>query len=165
MRAFDASSIVHAWDNYPIGQFPPVWAWLEREFKRRALVISDTALEEVGHKYEECRDWLTSVPVDCIASTGDVLTMAQGYKEALGIEGEKYHPKGVDEKDLLIIASASCNACELIANEAFQPKLPPKRWRYKIPAVCQMETVDVPCIDFLGLITVSGVVFDGRKPT
>lgn len=31
MLAFDASSIIHGWDNYPIEQFPGLWAWMGDE--------------------------------------------------------------------------------------------------------------------------------------
>lgn len=161
MRAFDASSILHAWDNYPIEVFPPVWDWLAEEIQSSAVVISDTALEEVGHRNEACRDWIKDVPIQRIDTDQEVLLVAEHIKQSLGIKGELYHPKGVDENDLLIVASAYCHSHELITNEAVQNKLPAKRWRYKIPAVCQMESVAVPCTSFLGYVMASGVVFEG----
>lgn len=163
MRTFDASSILHAWDNYPIGVFPPVWDWLANEIGNSALVISDTALEEVGHRNEACRDWIRDAPIKRIDTDQDVLLAAEQFKQELGIKGDNYHPKGVDENDLLIIASAYCHGYELISNEAVQNKLPAKRWRYKIPAVCQMASVAVPCKSFIGFVVESGVIFEGPQ--
>jgi hypothetical protein len=80
-------------------------------------------------------------------------------KSALGIANDKYHPNGVDENDLLIIAAAKEDGCELISNEARQPALPVVMARYKIPAVCAMPTVKVPCVDFLDVLTRSGKSF------
>ena len=31
MFTFDASAIIHAWDNYPIEHFPPLWNWLSEQ--------------------------------------------------------------------------------------------------------------------------------------
>lgn len=43
MLVFDASSALYAWDNYPIEQFPPLWAWLALRIAKGQLTISAVA--------------------------------------------------------------------------------------------------------------------------
>lgn len=50
MPLFDASSIIHAWGNYPLELFPPLWDWLSQEIVDGNLAIPGVALEEVAKK-------------------------------------------------------------------------------------------------------------------
>ena len=36
MQVFDASSMIHAWDNYPEPQFPGLWSWLAFQLANRS---------------------------------------------------------------------------------------------------------------------------------
>jgi len=45
MRVFDASSMIYAWDNYPFGQFPPLWNWMADQIKQGAVTMPSVALE------------------------------------------------------------------------------------------------------------------------
>jgi len=47
MLAFDASSIIHAWDNYPEKQFPPLWEWISDNIESGEFVMAQVAFEEV----------------------------------------------------------------------------------------------------------------------
>lgn len=78
--------------------------------------------------------------------------------DLMGIVGDAYHAKGVGENDILIIATARAHRAELVSNEGRQSLdiLPAKR---KIPAVCAMPEVAVPCINFMEFIKRSDVVF------
>ncbi len=58
MKVFDASSLIHAWDNYPILQFPGLWNWIKIEAAERRIATPIVAFEEVEHKTPECGDWL-----------------------------------------------------------------------------------------------------------
>lgn len=96
--------------------------------------------------------------LDVLEITNAILQDAMRIKGLLGIIGDKYHPKGMDENDLLIIATANVRDAELVSDESKQklPDLPAKR---KIPTVCSMEEVNVPCINFIEYIKESGAVF------
>lgn len=59
MLVVDASSIIYAWDNYPILQFPGLWIWLAGQFAEKQLVLSRVAYDEVGNKAPDCAAWLS----------------------------------------------------------------------------------------------------------
>ena len=159
LLAFDASSIIYAWDNYPPEQFPPLWQWLGDEVQRREIRISEVAFEEVKRHEPECADWLSANMVEKVGISNAVVSEAIRIKRLLGISEDQYHAKGVGENDLLIIACARVNGDRLISNEGRQNQIPKVRARMKIPAVCDLEEVAVPCLDFLDLIRESGKVF------
>jgi len=155
----DASSIIYAWDNYPIEQFPRLWEWLCEEIGEGSLCISRVAFDEVKNKSEECSTWMQSCNIQKFSVTVDILKTAVKIHELLGIENENYHPKGVGENDIIIIATAKIMDTVLISNEALQIGMPQDRRKYKIPAVCFLNDVSVECIDFLKYLKRSDKVF------
>jgi predicted nucleic acid-binding protein len=157
MRAFDTSSIVYAWDNYPIEQFPKLWEWLGQQCASGEIAMSVVALDEVVHVSPECCEWLTDAGVTKLPVTNAVVQMALELKASLGIEN--HYGIGVGENDLFIVATASTNSCSLVSNEATQQKLPLIKSKYKMPAVCAMSGVNVGCISFLDYLKNSSVVF------
>lgn len=164
MLVFDASAIIHAWDHYPPMQFPPLWRWLASRIKKNELGICEVARSEVEKRSPDCHQWLAEQGITCVEMTDIAVKKAAEIKSLLGIVNERYNPAGVAENDILIVASAFVERQELISNERRQPDLPQNKAKYKIPAVCVMQEIAVPCIDFLTLIKQSGEVFDeGRK--
>lgn len=159
MRTFDASSIIYAWDNYPPDQFPPLWKWIAREIAARSVSVPQVALDEVEGRSPECANWLRERDVAVISVSNDILQEALRIKTLLGIEGDRYHPKGVNENDILIIATARVEGLELISNESLQNKHPDVPAKARIPTVCKMQSIDVTCMDFLSLLKTSGQVF------
>lgn len=159
MRVFDASSMIYAWDNYPIDQFPPLWEWMANQIVAKELLMPSVAFEEVNHKAPDCGAWLKGVNLEQVAISNAVVQEAKRIKEVLGIVGDRYHPKGVDENDLLIIATARLAGVGLISDEAKQPGAPQILSKRKIPAVCTMPAVSVPCINFIEFIKASKEVF------
>lgn len=145
----DASSIIYAWDNYPIEQFPGLWEWLCEEIGDRNLCIPSVAFDEVKNKSEECSKWMQECNVQKFVVTADILRTAVEIHGLLGIENDNYHPKGVGENDIIIIATAKIMETVLISNESMQTGLPQDVRKCKIPAVCHFREVDVSCIDFL----------------
>ncbi|SEK12464.1 DUF4411 family protein [Paraburkholderia diazotrophica] len=93
MQAFDASSMMHAWDNYPIDQFPSLWTWIANEIAAQRIVMAVVALEEVGHKLPECSTWLRSQNVAWLPMTAAVLSEAMRIKALLGINDDRYSQK------------------------------------------------------------------------
>lgn len=159
MRALDASSWIYGWDNYPIDQFPPVWRWIEGEIGAGRLTVCDVALVEVNGKAPDCGAWLRDVGIRVHAVDGAILAEAMRIKALLGIANDNFHPKGVGENDILIVAAARVLNCPLTSDEAVQMALPNETRRYKIPAVCNLPSVAVPCGNFLALLKDSGQRF------
>jgi predicted nucleic acid-binding protein len=159
VHALDASAIIHAWDNYPPAQFPGLWGWLATEISAHRLTISVVALEEVGHKYPECASWLKSQSIRRLPMDNEVIHAAMQIKTLAGIQGEQYNPKGVDENDIFIIASAQYHGVKLVTNEARQFGKQTEPTRRKIPAVCDLPGVQVVHLNFLDYIRQSQQVF------
>lgn len=153
MYSFDASSIILAWDNYPIENphFESLWQWLAEQFERKEFVISKVAFDEVSHKVPECGEWLKNNHIEAFPLTVDSLSIAQKIKTLLDIEEEKYRG-GVGENDLFIIAISKETDATLVSDEKRQIPLPQLKPNYKIPAVCAMQGVDVECVCFTDLL-------------
>ena len=159
MQALDASSIIHAWDNYPFDQFPGLWNWLASEIQIRQLCIASVALEEVGYKLPDCALWLKAKNIPCLPMGNGVLQAAMHIKALLGIKDDNYHPKGVDENDILIIAASQYHKATLITDEKRQLGQQSNPAKRRIPAVCDMQGVQVLHQNFIEYLRQSGQVF------
>lgn len=159
MHTLDASSILHAWDNYPFTQFPGLWDWLAAEIQAQRLSIAVVALDEVGYKSPDCAIWLKGQNIRRLPMSNDVLQAAMDIKEQVGVRNDQYHAKGVDENDILIIAAAQCHGTTLVTNEARQSSSLKEPTRRKIPAVCDLPGVAVAHKNFLDYIQQSQQVF------
>lgn len=159
MRVFDASSIIYAWDNYPPAIFPAMWEWLGRQMAHGALAIPAVAFDEVQRKTPECAAWMNDQPVTKLPMTQAILMDALRIKGVIGVVGDKYHPKGVGENDIFIIATARAHGATLITDEERQLNLPVEPTKVKIPAVCAKPQVAVPCLNFLEFIKEARQVF------
>lgn len=159
MHVFDASSIIHAWDNYPIENFPPMWDWISEQIGVGEFAIPQVALEEVLKKAPDCGGWLKDQGITVLPLTNEALQLAVEMKHAIGVVEDNYHVDGVGENDLLIIATAKSNGTTLVSDEKRQFSLPKNMARYKIPAVCELTSVNVQCKSFIELIRGSGAIF------
>jgi predicted nucleic acid-binding protein len=157
MQAFDTSSIVYAWDNYPIEQFPQLWGWLSIQVGIPEIVMSSVAFDEVSNVSPECFDWLRDAGIQQVPVTDEIAQTALDLKTALEIEIQ--FGVGVGENDLFIIATSAVHGYGLVSNEALQPQLPQQKAKYKMPAVCAMNNCNVTCISFLDFVKSSGAVF------
>ena len=167
MYHFDASALVYFWDNYPIHRpmFNEVWQWFDAQVSNSTFQISDVALQQVKDKilYKTKE---TSLEQDIPESklfiqalnkikvhnkTGNDLNKAEQIKQLLGIEEDNYG-NGVDEADLLIVAIAFRESAILITNESEQERLPQNMKNCKMPAVCNLNSVNIDYIDLRGLL-------------
>ena len=159
MLAFDASSIIHAWDNYPEENFPPLWKWISDNIERGEFLMAQVAFEEVKKKAPDCAKFLKNSELTQIKVNNAIAQEAVRIKARLGIVNEDYHPDGVGENDILIIATAKIRKLELVSEEGRQAKQPRENRRLKIPRVCGLPDVGVKCINFIELIRRSNQVF------
>jgi predicted nucleic acid-binding protein len=159
MQVFDASSMIYAWDNYPERQFPGLWEWMAAQIEEKKLVMPSVAFDEVAHKTPECGEWLKDHDIELLEIKNTILQDAMRIKNLLGVVDDNYHPKGVGENDLLIIATARRHEAELVSDEELQTTPPQDSRKRKIPAVCVMNEVGVSCVNFIKYIKQSDVVF------
>lgn len=158
MPAFDASSMIYAWDNYPVRQFPGLWEWVAVQVEGKSLVMPSVAFEEVENKTPDCGEWLKDKDLEQLEISNSIVQSAMHIKGLLGIVNDKYHSKGVGENDILIIATAHVHKMELVSNEGRQ-NLHGKPGKRKIPAVCEMDEVSVICINFIEYIKRTDKIF------
>lgn len=153
MYSFDASSMIHIWDNYPNDNhhFDSLWSWFAEQVESKEFTISKVAFNEVHDKTPECANWLKTHNIEIHKLTPNNLHQTQSIKSLLEIDEEEY-TKGVNENDLLIIAVAKEHNQTLVTEESRQNNLPSKKSNYKIPAVCGLPEVNVLCINFIDLI-------------
>ncbi len=153
MYSFDASSMIHAWDNYPPKNqhFDALWEWITEEISNEEFCISKIAFDEVNKKIPECGVWLRDNGIEIYSLTPSILSRASQIKALLGIKEEQYG-KGVGENDLFIIATSKEIGAILVSEESRQNNLPLLKPNYKIPAVCGLIAVNVDCICFVDLL-------------
>lgn len=155
MQTVDASSVIHAWDTYPIGNFPRLWEWLAEQIDDGHIDICRVAYDAIARKAPDCGEWLQSKGFRCSEITNAIAQEALRIKAILGI-GQRFSAKGVDENDLLIIACASIMGIDLVSEERPQLQLPVDMAHWRIPAVCRHVDVGVKCVQFIEIIKQSG---------
>jgi hypothetical protein len=159
MSVFDASSMIKAWDAYPIAQFPPFWDWIAEKVAAAEIVISRSSYDEIGHIAPDCRAWLDDHDCKTIDPDNAIVQAALAIKADLGIVNDQYKPKAVDESDILTIATAKVLGVPLVSDESPQAQPPADLTKYRIPRVCLRPAVAVQCADVLQFIKASGKVF------
>ena len=160
MQVFDASSMIYAWDNYPLRQFPGLWDWMETQIAEKRLVMPRVAFEEVASKTPDCGKWLNSKYLKQLEMSNTILQDAMRIKRLLHISDDNYHTQGVGENDIFIIATARANGAELLVSDEAKQSTPPQNpSQRKIPSVCNMTEVALLCINFIEYIKQSDEVF------
>jgi hypothetical protein len=130
-----------------------------KQIVEQAVVMPSVAFDEVKNKTPECAVWLKDNQIEQFPVTNAIIQKALVIKNLLGIVEDSYHSKGVGENDILIIATANVNNLALVSDEGRQKNPPDILSKSKIPLVCSMKAIAVPCISFIEFIKQSGVVF------
>jgi hypothetical protein len=151
--------MIYAWDYYPISQFPGLWEWMASQVENKNLVMPNIAVQEVTKNSPECSKWLIDNHLELLDMSNSIIAEAFRIKKLLGIVDDQYHPKGVGENDLFIIATAKIYSAELVTDEACQYDLPANFAKRKIPTVCNMQEVSVNWINFIDFIKRSKAIF------
>ena len=76
MQVFDASSMIYAWDNYPINLFPKLWEWIGIQISTQQIVVSEVAFDEIVHKTPDCSNWMKTCSIKKIPVTSDIMIKA-----------------------------------------------------------------------------------------
>jgi hypothetical protein len=120
--------------------------------------MARVAFEEVAKKTADCGVWLRENDLEQHEISNTILQDAMRIKGLLGVVDDDYNVKGVGENDILIIATARAHTAELVSEER-QPNVPTVPSKRKIPTVCAMKDVAVPCITFIEYIRRSNEIF------
>ena len=146
----DTSSLIHAWDNYPIKQFKPFWLWMEKQFLEKDVATIPEVIGEIKTS-PEFLGWVKP-KIHQIEISQDMLSKQEQIEKQLEITNGNYSTQGgVNGVDILLIAAASNVNCSLIANEGKQETPPAKKLNYKIPLVCRtIIRPKIPTYSFIG---------------
>ena len=156
----DASAIIVAWNEiYPIDVFPSLWSQLAEHRTDITLIKpifdqidpissadNNKTTDEKRIKYP-LRTWMidnqfAETPID-----------ASIERKSLEWEKEyqiKNKSKGVDEKDLKLIAYAKLHDKTVVTEEGEQKQEPNEKHKFKIPLVCAKQ--EVQCINFVEML-------------
>ena len=88
LQLFDASSMIYAWDNYPPGQFPPLWKWMSAQIGSGTFGMPQVAFEEVERRAPDCCNWLRDHKIHRVSTSNDIVQEAFRIKSLLQIEGD-----------------------------------------------------------------------------
>ena len=164
MYHFDASALIDLWENYPIHRpmFAGVWQWFYEQVSSETFQISAIALKEVkdhigtnllGRDIPNSKFLIQALKRIKINNlTPEDLEKEERIKFLLDIKEYRTRSSGVGANDVLIIAIASRKKATLIANEARQDTLPQNKRKFKIPAVCRLESIGIACISLKELL-------------
>lgn len=157
----DASTLIDIWLRFPkdLKVFNSLWEQIEELVSLGKLVVTRRNFEEVKHKSEEAYEYFKVLGIKILTPTQPILEIAVIIQQKLGLTDADIKNnlrEGVDEGDILCIATAKCYGITLVTEEKRQPvyvgNKGPSLAKYKIPKVCEMAPVEVECINFLDLL-------------
>lgn len=159
----DASTLIDIWLRFPreLKVFDSLWEQIESLVLTKKILVTKRNFEEVKHKSEDAFKFFKSLGIDVLTPNQQILLTSSDIQKQLGITDAEIKNNlrdGVDEGDLMCIATAKCNSMVLVTEEKRQPTYSgnkePSLKKYKIPKVCGMPSVKVICINFLEFLEI-----------
>ena len=161
----DANVFITCWHNtYPIKIFPSLWKQIAQHQSDIILIkpiydqiiVEDQIVvkkDQIIVKKDPLTTWLRenhffSTPID-----DEIEALSLKWEEKYQITDQS---KGVDQKDVTLIAYAKRKDKTVVTLEGEQKQKPLKKYKYKIPLVCSEE--GVLCINFVEMIEDFGIV-------
>ena len=156
----DASAIITAWqEDYPKDVFPSLWPQLAEHRTDMVLIkpiydqIDPISQADKGkpelekrRKYP-LRMWMVDNGFESIDIDKEVEELSLRLEKEYQVREES---KGAEGKDIKLIAYAKINNKIVVTDEEEQPQKPVKKYKYKIPAICDEKKVE--CINFIKMI-------------
>ena len=152
LYCLDANVFITCWnDTYPIDIFPSLWKQIAQH--QSDIILIKPIYDQIIVKKDPLTKWLKknhffSIPID-----------DETEKLSLKWEGKyqvRDESKGVDQKDIKLIAYTKRENKIVVTLEGEQSQKPSKKYNYKIPLVCSKEKV--PCLNFVEMIYDFGIV-------
>lgn len=147
----DTNIFISAWNvYYPIDVFPNLWSQLV-ENKEKLEVIKPIQ-EELQKGDDDLWKWFEAQSFTVYDLNNDV------EKQSLNLEGKyetRINSKGAGSIDIKLIAYAKYHKKTVVTLEKRQIEKPDKFHNYKIPLICQEESVE--CIDLVTLLRRLGI--------
>ena len=148
----DANVFITCWnDTYPVNIFPSLWQQIAQH--QSDIILIRPIYDQIIQEKDPLTTWLKK---NLFFSTS-----IDDKTEKLSLKWEgKYQitdqSKGVDQKDVTLIAYAKRKNKTVVTLEGEQNQKPLKKYKYKIPLVCSEEGVlrinFVEMIDNLGIV-------------
>ena len=148
----DANIFIECWNKiYPFDIFPSLWEQIAQN--QSDIILIKPIYDQIVREKDPLTTWLKKnrflkTPID-----------DETKKLSLEWEG-KYQitdqSKGVDQKDITLIAYAKKENKIVVTLEGEQKQKPTKKKNYKIPLVCSEE--EVFCVNFIEMVEDFGIV-------
>ena len=156
----DANTLIVAWNvHYPETVFPSLW----RKFAphQSSIILIKPIFDQIDPVSPQDRNKTEKEKEDkyplrmWMINNQFAETPIDESIERKSLELEKKYQirknsRGVDEKDLKLIAYAKLNDKTVVTEEAKQKQEPKKKHNFKIPLVCDEQ--DVKCINFVEML-------------
>ena len=152
LYCLDANVFITCWnDTYPINIFPSLWKQIAQH--QSDIILIKPIYDQIIVKKDPLTKWLKknyffSIPID--DKTEELSLKWEGKYQV------RDESKGVDQKDIKLIAYAKRENKTVVTLEGKQNEKPLKKYKYKIPLVCSEEKV--LCINFVEMIDDFGIV-------
>ena len=117
----DASSLIYAWDEWPIDRNPALWAWIAGQISTGLLQTAEGVYAEMKSESPDSHAWVHAAGMIVVPSDyGNIYQEAERLADDYRIHEGKPSKHGVDMNDLLLIATTGEFGGRAVSNEKRQ---------------------------------------------